>query len=71
MVSWSEVPAEKLKRAKILYLNYPNSPTGAIASDEYWKDAIAFCREHDLLLVSDNAYSEIAFDGYRPPSVLE
>jgi LL-diaminopimelate aminotransferase len=71
LLDWSEVPADKLKRAKILYLNYPNNPTGAIAPDEYWKDAIAFCREHDLLLVSDNAYSEIAFDGYRPPSVLE
>lgn len=71
LLDWTEVPANKLKRAKILYTNYPNNPTGGIAPDEYWQGAIDFCREHDLLLVSDNAYSEIAFDGYRPPSVLQ
>ncbi len=71
LLDWNEVPKGKLARAKLLYLNYPNNPTCAIAPNEYLKSAIAFCREHDLLLVHDNAYSEIAFNGYRPPSVLQ
>jgi LL-diaminopimelate aminotransferase len=65
------VPAAKLDRAKLLYLNYPNNPTGAVASEEYFRQMIEFCRRHDLLLVHDNAYSEIAYDGFRPPSVLQ
>jgi LL-diaminopimelate aminotransferase len=71
LLDWSQVPADKLPGAKILYLNYPNNPTGGVAPEEYLQDAIEFCRRHDLLLVHDNAYSEIAFDGYRPPSVLQ
>jgi LL-diaminopimelate aminotransferase len=71
LLNWNDVPADKLARAKLLYLNYPNNPTGGVATDEYFIEAIEFCRKHDLLLVSDNAYSEIAFDGYRPPSVLQ
>ncbi|MEE8551022.1 MAG: aminotransferase class I/II-fold pyridoxal phosphate-dependent enzyme [Gemmatimonadota bacterium] len=71
LLDWEEVSADDLARAKLLYLNYPNNPTGAVAPDEYFEAAIAFCREHDLLLAHDNAYSEIAFDGYRPPSVLQ
>lgn len=58
-------------RAKILYLNYPNNPTTALAPRDYLSEAVAFCRENDLVLVYDNAYSEIAFDDYRPPSILE
>ncbi|UCC82361.1 MAG: aminotransferase class I/II-fold pyridoxal phosphate-dependent enzyme [Gemmatimonadota bacterium] len=71
LLDWNEVPANKLKKAKLLYLNYPNNPTGGVASDDYFKRAIEFCHQHGLLLINDNAYSEIAFDGYRPPSVLE
>lgn len=71
LLDWEELSSEQLGRAKILYLNYPNNPTGAIAPDDYWKRAVELCHEHDLLLVSDNAYSEIGFDGYRPPSVLQ
>ncbi len=71
MLDWTEVPKDKLARAKLLYLNYPNNPTGGVASEEYLRDALAFCRENDLLLVHDNAYSEIAYNGYRPPSVLQ
>ncbi|MDR1014305.1 MAG: LL-diaminopimelate aminotransferase [Coriobacteriales bacterium] len=65
------VPGEVLEKARILFLGYPNNPTGAVATPEYFDEAIAFCREHDLLLVHDNAYSEIAFDGYVAPSILE
>jgi LL-diaminopimelate aminotransferase len=54
-----------------VYLNYPNNPTTATAPDEYYAQAIAFCAQHDAILAHDHAYSEIAFDGYRPRSVLE
>ncbi len=71
LLPWDQVPKDRLKKAKLLYLNYPNNPTGGVATDDYFKQAIEFCHRHDLLLINDNAYSEIAFDGYRPPSVLE
>jgi LL-diaminopimelate aminotransferase len=65
------VPADALAKARILFLGYPNNPTGALAPPEYFDEAIAFCQQHDLLLVHDNAYSEISFDGYVAPSLLE
>lgn len=58
-------------RIRMLYLNYPNNPTAAIAPPEYLRSAVDFCIETDSVLVYDHAYSEIAFNGYRPPSVLE
>ena len=71
LVPLDSIPADVARRAKILYLNYPNNPTAAIAPREYLEDCVAWCREHDVILAYDNAYSEIAFDGYRPPSILE
>lgn len=65
------IPADALRRARLLFLNYPNNPTGATADLDFFARAVAFARRHSLLLVHDNAYSEIAFDGYRPPSVLQ
>lgn len=67
----SEIPRDKLRRAKLLYLNYPNNPTAGVATDAYLRDVIAFCNEHDLLCVYDNAYCDLAYDGYRPPSILQ
>jgi LL-diaminopimelate aminotransferase len=64
------IPAAVLKRAKILWLNYPNNPTGAVASREFLAEAVAFARRHGLILAHDAPYSEIAFDGYRPDSIL-
>jgi len=64
------IPDDIAKRAKILFLNYPNNPTGALADKDYIKKAVAFCRKHDILLCHDNAYSEMTFDGYRAPSFL-
>jgi LL-diaminopimelate aminotransferase len=64
------IPADVLVRAKLLFLNYPNNPTGAIVPDSLFLRAVELAREHDLIVVHDNAYSEIAFDGYRPPSFL-
>jgi len=57
--------------AKLLYLNYPNNPTGATAELDFFEHAIQIARERDLIVVHDNAYSEVAFDGYLPPSFLE
>lgn len=65
------IPADVLKRARLLFLNYPNNPTGATATLEFFHEAVAFARRHNLLLAHDNSYSEIAYDGYRPPSILE
>ena len=65
------VPAEVVARANLLFLNYPNNPTGAIVQPGYFERAVEFARRHDLAVVHDNAYSEICFDGYRAPSFLE
>ena len=65
------VPGDVLKRAKLVYLNYPNNPTAAIAPREYLERTVAACRRHDILLVYDNAYCEITFDGYVAPSIFE
>jgi LL-diaminopimelate aminotransferase len=71
LIPLDELPAEIVRAARILYLNYPNNPTAAIAPREYLERAVEFCRANGILLAYDNAYSEIAFDGYRPPSILE
>jgi LL-diaminopimelate aminotransferase len=65
------IPADVLDRANLLFLNYPNNPTGAIAPPSLFADVVDFARRRDLIVVHDNSYSEIAFDGYRPPSFLE
>lgn len=71
LVPLHELPGAVAERVRVVYLNYPNNPTAASASLGYLASAVDFCRERDAVLVHDHAYSEIAFDGYRPPSVLE
>jgi LL-diaminopimelate aminotransferase len=71
LADFESTPADVLAKAKMMFLSYPNNPSSAIAPVEYFDRAIAFAKEHDILLVHDNAYSEIGFDGYRPPSLLE
>jgi LL-diaminopimelate aminotransferase len=71
LIDLDEIPVETLRSAGILYLNYPNNPTAAIAPREYLERVVERCRELDILLVYDNAYSELAFDGYVPPSIFE
>jgi LL-diaminopimelate aminotransferase len=66
-----DVPSEVLARAKVLWLNYPNNPTAACATLDDFQRAVDFCLEHDLLLAHDAAYSEITYDGFVAPSVLE
>ncbi len=67
----ADVPADVARRARTLWLNYPNNPTGASATQTFFVEAVAFARAHDLLLIHDMAYAEVAYDGARPPSVLE
>jgi LL-diaminopimelate aminotransferase len=71
LADFEATPTNVLAKAKMMFLSYPNNPSAAVAPVEYFDRAIAFAREHDLLLVHDNAYSEIGFDGYKPPSILE
>lgn len=65
------VPEDVAARANLLFLNYPNNPTGAVVEPGYFERAVEFARRHELPVVHDNAYSEICFDGYRAPSFLE
>jgi LL-diaminopimelate aminotransferase len=71
LVELDEIPEGTLRRAGVVYLNYPNNPTAAIAPTDYLARVVARCRELGILLVYDNAYSELAFDGYVPPSIFE
>jgi len=71
LADFDSVPADVLARAKMMFLSYPNNPTSATANDEYFDRAIEFAKANDLLIVHDNAYSEIGYDGYVPPSFLE
>src|SRR5918992_371163 len=59
------------RRARLLYLNYPNNPTGAVAPDGLFERAVQFAREHDVLVVHDASYTETTYDGYAAPSFLE
>jgi LL-diaminopimelate aminotransferase len=65
------IPDDVLGRANVLYLNYPNNPTGAVVGEGFFERAVDFARAHDLIVVHDNAYSELCFGGYRAPSFLE
>ena len=67
----SEIPKDVAAKAKILYLNYPNNPTAATADKEFYKEAIDFAKANDLIICSDNPYSEIGYEGYKPLSFLE
>jgi len=64
------IPAETLERAKMLFVSYPNNPTGAVIEDDFFARLVAFAREHDIVVVHDNAYADITFDGYVAPSFL-
>ena len=65
------IPSEVLARANLLFLDYPNNPTGAVVEEGYFARAVELARVNDLVVVHDNAYSELCFDGYRAPSFLE
>jgi LL-diaminopimelate aminotransferase len=65
------IPREARERARLMFINYPNNPTGAIVQEGFFERVVEFAREHEILVVHDNAYSEIAYDGYVAPSFLE
>jgi LL-diaminopimelate aminotransferase len=66
----SAVPDEVAAKARLLFVNYPNNPTGAIVPDGFFEQVVAFAKEHEILVVHDNAYSETTYDGYVAPSFL-
>lgn len=65
------IPQEIARKAKLLWINYPNNPTGALATLEFFEKLVAYCQQYDILLCHDHAYSEMAYDGYKPPSILQ
>ena len=65
------IPSDVARQAKVMWLNYPNNPTAAVASVEYYKQAVEFARKYDLAILHDAAYSEVCFDGYTSPSFME
>jgi len=67
----ASIPGDIVRKAKIIYLNYPNNPTGAVATREFFEKVVGWAIETDTLIVHDCAYSEICFDGYKAPSILE
>ncbi|MFN8672496.1 MAG: LL-diaminopimelate aminotransferase [Candidatus Sericytochromatia bacterium] len=66
-----KIPTDIADKAKLLFLNYPNNPTGATATLEFFEEAVHFAKKHDILICHDLAYSEMAYDGYKAPSFLE
>lgn len=65
------IDAAQLRRARMIFVGYPNNPTGAVVEDDFFTRLVGFARRHDLLVVHDNAYGDITFDGYVAPSFLQ
>ncbi|MDD5097753.1 MAG: LL-diaminopimelate aminotransferase [Candidatus Omnitrophica bacterium] len=68
---FKKIPFLTLKKAKIIFVNYPNNPTNACASDSFYTELLEFARKNKIIIISDVAYSEMAYDGYKPRSLLE
>jgi len=68
---FGRIPASVTKRTKMVWLNYPNNPTSAVADHEFFARAVEFAHRNEIILCHDAAYTEVSFDGYRPPSILE
>lgn len=71
LLELGDVPAEVLARTRVVFVNYPNNPTAAIAPRDYLERAVAVCRRHGIVLAYDNAYCDLTFDGYVAPSIFE
>lgn len=65
------IPEDVAAKAKLMFLNYPNNPTGAIANLDFYKEVVAFARKYDILVCHDSAYQDLSYDGYLAPSFLE
>lgn len=68
---YGELPISDVERAKLMYLNYPNNPTGAVATPEFFDETAAFAKKHGIAVVHDFAYGAVGFDGVKPPSFLQ
>lgn len=68
---FDSIPSGVAEKAKLLWMNYPNNPTGAVADLDFFERAVSFAKRHDLAVCHDAPYTEVAFDGYRPPSFLQ
>jgi LL-diaminopimelate aminotransferase len=68
---YTQIPEVVTGPAKLLWLNYPNNPTGAVADLDFYRRSVHYCAEHDILLASDNPYVDVTFDGYVAPSALQ
>lgn len=68
---FDKIPEDVAKKSKLMFLNYPNNPTGAVCDLEFLKKAVDFCKKYDILLCFDQAYCEMTYDGYIAPSVLQ
>jgi LL-diaminopimelate aminotransferase len=66
-----DIPGTVANAARLMFINYPNNPTSAVAPEGFFREVVDFAHEHDIVVVSDNAYSEIVYDGYHAPSFLE
>ncbi len=71
LIDLAAIPDDVAQRAKMLYFNYPSNPTAAVAPREFFVEMVAFAKRHNILLVHDLCYAELAFDGYQPVSLLE
>jgi LL-diaminopimelate aminotransferase len=68
---FDQIPSDVVKKARLMFLNYPNNPTAATAPSEFFQEVVDFASDYGIVVVHDNAYSEVTFDGYRAPSFLE
>ncbi|SET66543.1 LL-diaminopimelate aminotransferase [[Clostridium] polysaccharolyticum] len=66
----TSIPEDVLKKAKILYINYPNNPTGQVATKEFFEKVVEFAKENEIMVVHDAAYAAVTFDGYKPLSIF-
>ena len=71
LIDFSSIDTETAKKAKMLWINYPNNPTGAVANLDFYKEAVEFCKNFDIALMHDACYTEVTFDDYVAPSLLE
>ena len=65
------IPADVAHRSRVIWINYPNNPTGAIADEAFFERVISFARKYDVMVLHDLAYSDVTFDGYQPPSFMQ
>ncbi|BAF59980.1 aspartate/tyrosine/aromatic aminotransferase [Pelotomaculum thermopropionicum SI] len=71
LIDFDSIPADIARKAKMMFINYPNNPTGAVADEAFYRKAIDFAREYEILICHDAAYSDVAYEGYKPPSFLQ